>query len=137
MTTSSRIRSTLDEASSRKAISEFQYKVYSKLLEVKPGKVTTYKKLGEAVGCQSAQAIGQVLKKNPFAPDVPCHRVVRSNLSLGGFSGSVDDVEVARKIKLLEEEGVEFDLDSSKSSSLVDSIFIRKWCEIDLVLSCT
>ncbi|CAN0193389.1 unnamed protein product, partial [Hapterophycus canaliculatus] len=46
---------------------------------------------------------------NPFAPVVPCHRVVMGDLSIGGFSGSFGDcADTRRKRKMLEEEGVCF-----------------------------
>ncbi|SHN91579.1 MGMT family protein, partial [bacterium endosymbiont of Bathymodiolus sp. 5 South] len=46
-------------------------------------------------------AVGSAMNKNPFAPEVPCHRVVKSNGELGGFA---DDIAV--KIKRLQKEGV-------------------------------
>ena len=47
------------------------------------------------------RAVGSAMNKNPFAPEVPCHRVVKSNGDLGGFA---TDIKV--KIKRLQEEGV-------------------------------
>lgn len=91
-----------------KRITNFQFDVYTALLEVPAGKVTTYAQIANKIQCKSAQAIGQALKKNDFAPDVPCHRVVRSDLSLGGFSGSIGNETVGKKVKLLESEGIEF-----------------------------
>jgi len=52
-------------------ITPFQRRVFEALMRVPAGKVTTYKALGEAVGCGSGQAIGQAMKRNPFAPAVP------------------------------------------------------------------
>ncbi|GIM13405.1 hypothetical protein Vretimale_16547 [Volvox reticuliferus] len=53
----------------------------------------------------------QALRRNPFAPLVPCHRVVAANLSIGGFSGAWGMAEpmVQRKKRLLEDEGIKFD----------------------------
>lgn len=82
-------------------ISEFQRKVYLALLEVPCGETISYKALGERVGCRSAQAIGQALKRNPFAPEVPCHRVIASDGSLCGFSGHRDGPALERKRQLL------------------------------------
>jgi methylated-DNA-[protein]-cysteine S-methyltransferase len=48
------------------------------------------------------------MKRNPFAPEVPCHRVVKSDLSIGGFWGQVKGEEIEKKIRMLEEEGVTF-----------------------------
>ena len=74
--------------------------------EVPRGEVTSYHELAEAVGVGSSQAVGQALRRNPYAPEVPCHRVVRSDGSIGGFRGCVEGSPVDRKIRLLQEEGV-------------------------------
>ena len=93
----------------RIAVTGFQSEVYHALLAVPEGMVTTYAAIGAAIGCRSAQAIGQALRKNPFAPGVPCHRVVRSDGHIGGFQGSRDGGPVMEKRKLLTGEGVVFD----------------------------
>jgi methylated-DNA-[protein]-cysteine S-methyltransferase len=98
----------LQAALNDRTITNFQFKVYSALLEVPAGKVTTYGEIGKKIQCNSSQAIGQALKKNDFAPDVPCHRVMRADLSLGGFSGSTGNETVGKKVKLLESEGIDF-----------------------------
>ncbi|XP_037027597.1 methylated-DNA--protein-cysteine methyltransferase-like [Bradysia coprophila] len=98
----------LTEALAEKKITKFQHNVYTQLLSVPLGKVTTYKEIAKAINCNSAQAIGQALQKNPFAPDVPCHRVIRSDLTLGGFSGSLTNETVDKKKNLLQKEGVQF-----------------------------
>lgn len=85
-------------------ITEFQRKVYLALLDVPRGKTISYRELGERIGCRSAQAIGQALKRNPFAPDVPCHRVIAANGSIGGFHGMREGEMIEKKRKLLEEE---------------------------------
>lgn len=85
-------------------ITDFQRRVYLALLEVPRGQTISYKELGERIGCHSAQAIGQALKRNPFAPDVPCHRVIHSDGSIGGFHGQRDGEMIDKKRKLLEEE---------------------------------
>ncbi|MEM9018196.1 MAG: MGMT family protein, partial [Verrucomicrobiota bacterium] len=59
---------------------EFERRVYDALHLIPRGKVTTYGLLGKFIGCRSAQAIGQALRRNPFAPDTPCHRVVSGDL---------------------------------------------------------
>jgi methylated-DNA-[protein]-cysteine S-methyltransferase len=53
--------------------------------------------------------VGQALKVNPFAPKVPCHRVISSSLEIGGFQGKTAGAAIKRKLKLLKKEGVEFD----------------------------
>ena len=51
-------------------ITEFQLRVYLELLRVPRGKTVTYGELARRIGCRSAQAVGQALKRNPFAPEV-------------------------------------------------------------------
>ncbi|MBT3296166.1 MAG: MGMT family protein [Verrucomicrobia bacterium] len=87
---------------------EFEEKIYSLILTIPRGKVATYKMVARAIGCGSCQAVGQALKRNPFAPRVPCHRVIASDLSMGGFAGQRSGNEIDNKLRLLEEEGVVF-----------------------------
>lgn len=96
---------------------EFESRVYEALCRVPAGKVVTYKTLGRAVNCASGQAIGNAMRKNPFAPEVPCHRVIPSTLKLGGYMGKTDGEKVERKRELLEKERVSFD-ESGKLSDL-------------------
>jgi O-6-methylguanine DNA methyltransferase len=69
-------------------VSPFQRRVFQALLRVPSGCVTTYGALAATIGCGSARAVGQALRRNPLAPDIPCHRAIRSDLMLGGFKGS-------------------------------------------------
>lgn len=85
-------------------ITEFQRKVYLELLNVPEGETISYGELGRKISCPSAQAVGQALKKNPFAPEVPCHRVVAADGSLCGFHGHRDGEYLEKKRKLLEAE---------------------------------
>lgn len=85
-------------------ITPFQKRVYLELLKVPAGETITYGELARRIGCRSAQAVGQALKKNPFAPEVPCHRVVSSDGSLGGYFGHRDGPELERKRQLLQQE---------------------------------
>ena len=85
-------------------ITPFQRKVYLELLDVPAGETITYGELARRIGCGSAQAVGQALKRNPFAPDVPCHRVVAADGSLGGYMGKRDGELLERKRKLLDQE---------------------------------
>ena len=87
----------------------FQRKVYNTITQIPIGKVATYKQVAKAIGCKSCQAVGQALKKNPFAPEVPCHRVISSDLTIGGFYGQVAGVQIEKKFKLLIDEGIEFE----------------------------
>ena len=92
-------------------ITPFQRRVYAALMHVPRGRVTTYGLLARAVGCASAQAVGQALRRNPYAPRVPCHRVIAANLAIGGFNGARDGAELDRKRRLLAAEGVPFTAD--------------------------
>lgn len=85
-------------------ITSFQRRVYLTLLEVPAGETITYGELARRIGCRSAQAVGQALKRNPFAPDVPCHRVIAADGSLGGYNGKRDGEELERKRQLLNSE---------------------------------
>jgi methylated-DNA-[protein]-cysteine S-methyltransferase len=83
-------------------LSAFQKRLYLKLRQVPCGKVTTYQDLAHAVGSKAYRAVGTAMNKNPFAPEVPCHRVVKANGEIGEFAyGSV------QKTALLLAEGVE------------------------------
>ena len=86
----------------------FHRKIYSLLKKVPKGKVTTYKALAEAAGTKAYRAVGQAMKCNPYAPIVPCHRVVASDGSIGGFQGSKNPKgkEIRKKIRMLGEEGL-------------------------------
>jgi methylated-DNA-[protein]-cysteine S-methyltransferase len=83
-------------------MTDFQELCYQALKTVPSGMVITYAGLAAMIGRPRAhRAVGSAMNKNPFAPGVPCHRVVKSNGELGGFA---DDINV--KIKRLQEEGV-------------------------------
>mgnify|MGYP003635069094 CR=1 FL=1 len=92
---------------------EFERKVFDALQMIPRGKVTTYGLLGRYISCRSAQAIGQALRRNPFAPETPCHRVVKGDLTIGGFAGERQGEPINRKRQLLENEGVVFNPDGS------------------------
>lgn len=67
-------------------ITEFQKRCYEKLSQVPAGKVTTYKDLAQALGTGAHRAVGTAMNKNPYAPEVPCHRVVKSDGTLGEYA---------------------------------------------------
>lgn len=80
----------------------FNEKCYSIILKVPKGKVTTYKEIAKKLNSKAYRAVGNAMNKNPYAPKVPCHRVVNSNGSIGGFASGVK-----KKIEMLRKEGVE------------------------------
>lgn len=81
-------------------------RVYARLNEVPPGKLTTYRDLAHSVQSKAYRGVGQILSKNPNAPAVPCHRVVRSDGKLGGYRFGVP-----QKVALLQQEGITIDGD--------------------------
>ncbi len=80
-----------------------QKRVWQKLNEIPKGKVTTYKLLAKAINSKAIRAVASAVGKNPYAPEVPCHRVVLSSGKLGGYTHPRG---VAKKGELLEGEGV-------------------------------
>ena len=85
---------------------KFADKVYGLCKKIPKGKVSTYGAI--ALKLQSSpRAVGQALRCNPYAPVVPCHRVVASNGNIGGFNGKVQGPAIQKKIRLLHTEGVE------------------------------
>ena len=83
---------------------KFQKKVWNYLKTIRKGSVKTYKQIAIAINRpKSARAVANAVGKNPFAPKIPCHRVIRSDGSLGGYSGKGG---VKTKKLLLKREGV-------------------------------
>ncbi|ETN43525.1 uncharacterized protein HMPREF1541_02684 [Cyphellophora europaea CBS 101466] len=91
----------------------YQTRVYAHLLCIPPGRVSTYASLARALGTSSPRAVGGALRTNPFAPEIPCHRVIASTGYVGGFIGEWEKApsgfNQTLKLRLLREEGVEFD----------------------------
>ncbi|MGM5488256.1 MAG: MGMT family protein [Nanobdellota archaeon] len=79
----------------------FQERVYGLVKKVPAGRITTYKDLAHALGTKAYQAVGSALNKNPYWPQVPCHRVVASDGSIGGFAEGI-----GTKKDLLAKEGI-------------------------------
>lgn len=86
---------------------DFSEKVYELLRKVPRGKVTTYKILACKLETKAYRAVGQAMKNNPYAPEVPCHRVVKCDGRIGGFMGKTAGVKIESKIRMLNAEGVE------------------------------
>jgi methylated-DNA-[protein]-cysteine S-methyltransferase len=80
----------------------FNERVWALTARIPRGRVTTYGAIARALGqpC-AARAVGQALHRNPYAPQVPCHRVVGADGRLTGFAGGLD-----HKRRLLAEEGI-------------------------------
>lgn len=81
----------------------FNQKVWALTARVPKGRVVTYSDIARALGSTAYRAVGNALNRNPYAPAVPCHRVVGSNGALTGFALGIDE-----KRKMLANEGVKF-----------------------------
>ncbi len=80
----------------------FSQLVWKATKKIPKGKVATYQIIAKMIHRpKSARAVGNALNKNPYAPQVPCHRVVRSDGQVGGFASGASD-----KIKILKKEGI-------------------------------
>jgi len=94
---------SLEAAIGRSAGTSFQKDVWLALTKIPRGTVITYKELAARVGKPKAvRAVANAVGSNPFAPEVPCHRVVRSDGGLGGYSGQGG---IKTKLALLKKEG--------------------------------
>lgn len=81
----------------------FQRSVWQALKRIPKGQVTTYGDIAAYLRTKAVRAVGSAVGKNPDAPEVPCHRVVRADGSIGNYSG---EGGAERKAELLETEGV-------------------------------
>ena len=83
---------------------QFQIKVWSYLRKIPRGSVKTYLQVAKAIGKpQAVRAVANAIGKNPYTPKIPCHRVIRSDGSLGGYSGKGG---LKTKRLLLKKEGI-------------------------------
>ena len=82
---------------------EFQIKVWNYLKKIPKGSVKTYKDVAIAINQpKAARAVANACAKNPYAPIIPCHRVIKSDGSIGGYSAPGG---IKIKKKLLKKEG--------------------------------
>ena len=79
----------------------FNEKVWAVTARIPAGQVRTYAWVARELGTKGYRAVGNALNRNPYAPAVPCHRVVGSNGSLTGFAGGLE-----KKRKMLAAEGI-------------------------------
>ena len=85
----------------------FQHKVWAALRTIPRGEVRTYTDIAVQIGHpSSARAVANACGKNPYAPEVPCHRVIRSDGSIGGYSAEGGP---EKKRAMLAKEGVHID----------------------------
>ena len=84
---------------------EFQKKVWNYIKTIKKGTVMTYKQVAIGINRpKSARAVANAVGKNPHPPKIPCHRVIRTDGSLGGYSGKGG---IKTKLRLLRSERVD------------------------------
>ena len=83
---------------------KFQLKVWNYLKKIPKGETRTYLQVAKTIGKPKAhRAVANAVGKNPYPPKIPCHRVIRSDGSLGGYSGKGG---IKTKLKLLRSEKV-------------------------------
>ncbi|KAG2119982.1 methylated-DNA--cysteine S-met [Suillus cothurnatus] len=104
-------------------VTRHQWAVYDFTRTITCGRVTMYKDICIALGQGSSRSVGSALRNNPFASFVPCHRIIASNLYIGGFSGEWGTganarggqkntgLQCNRKMEMLAREGVTFSVD--------------------------
>ena len=82
----------------------FQLKIWEYLKKIPKGSVKTYSQVAKAIGKPKAvRAVANAIGKNPYPPSIPCHRVIRSDGNLGGYSGKGG---IKQKRKLLKSEKI-------------------------------
>lgn len=85
--------------------SKFYQKVWSACYQIPEGMTETYGSLAKKIGHPgAARAVGSALGANPFAPIIPCHRVIRSDGKMGGYSGPGG---IKTKVQMLTKEGAQ------------------------------
>ena len=83
---------------------KFQVIVWKYLKTIPKGEIRTYKEVAKAIKRPlSYRAVANAIAKNPYSPLIPCHRVIKSDGSVGGYSGKGG---VKTKVKLLKSEGI-------------------------------
>jgi len=84
-------------------LSKYSQKILACLAQVPIGYVTTYKALADTVG-GGPRAVGQIMRLNPFSPLIPCHRVIKSDFSVGGYGGSITEGAKVKRLLLQRED---------------------------------
>ena len=88
---------------------KFSQQVFEIVKNIPKGKVMTYKSVAEKLGSKAYRVVGNVLKNNPDPKQIPCHRIVKSNLEIGGYFGHIDDYLSKEKENKLKSEGVKIE----------------------------
>jgi methylated-DNA-[protein]-cysteine S-methyltransferase len=91
----------LDQLEISQFKTSFERKVLLEVKKIPHGEFRTYKDIAEKIQTHGYRAVGSAIGKNPFPLIIPCHRVIRSDLNLGGYRG-----EMEMKRSILENEGI-------------------------------
>lgn len=122
-----------------KHLSGFQKAVLHLCYTIPAGIVTSYACIGSALlpGRPCAQAVGNALRHNPFAPEVPCHRVVKADGTIGGFNGVTEKshCQISKKRELLCQEGVVFSDDFKLKDRKQLRTDVSLWSQKDIELA--
>jgi len=94
----------------------FNNRCYQKLTLIPRGMVSTYAEIAKSLGSNAYRAVGNAMAKNPYPVSVPCHRIVRSDGTLGGYA-----LGVSKKKQLLKKEGIK--IKNNKVIDFKDKLF--------------
>jgi len=83
----------------------FAQKVYNLCKKIPKGKISTYKDIAHKLNTKAYRAVGQALKKNKNPNIIPCFKIIKSDGSIGGYSGN-NPKNIKKKIKKLKSEGI-------------------------------
>jgi len=86
---------------------KFEEKVWKLMEKIPKGRVTTYALIARKLNTKAYRAVGNACRRNPYAPKVPCHRVVRFDGTVGGFGGKTTGKTIEKKARMLRKENVE------------------------------
>ena len=82
--------------SQKQKLTDFEWKVLKATLDIPLGETRSYKWIAKRIGSpKSFRAVGQALRKNPYPIIIPCHRVIKSDGTLGGYAGGPSDKKEA------------------------------------------
>ncbi|MHC1605315.1 MAG: MGMT family protein [Candidatus Methanofastidiosia archaeon] len=99
------------------ATTYFQKQVFDILQNVPLGRVTTYKAIAEALGIKCSRAVGGAMKRNAMPLLIPCHRVVKSDRTLGGYTDGIELKEL-----ILKNEGVVIQNGKVRKNHIITSL---------------
>lgn len=79
----------------------FNKRCYQKLALIPKGMISTYAEIAKSLDSNAYRAVGNAMAKNPHPVAVPCHRIIKSDGTLGGYA-----LGISKKIQLLKKEGI-------------------------------